>query len=374
MSGSGSGERTVLIAPDSFKGSLSPVAVAWAIADGWRRARPHDNVLLSPLADGGEGTLVSVEAAGGWDWHEVAATDPIDRPVRARWLRSSDGRRAVVELAEASGLSRLTPEERDPTGASTFGTGQVLRAVIDAGVEEVTIGIGGSATTDGGFGILEALGVRSDPERDGFLHLDQLGYLANIDVRVACDVTNPLLGARGAAATYGPQKGASPEQVNELDAHLERYADQLAAGVGRDERETPGAGAAGGVGFALLSIQDRFRSFALRPGVDLVMELTDFEAKLGQADIVITGEGRIDAQTAFGKTALGVAERASAAGVACVAVGGGVEAAGIDALARLGAVAVPVVERPQSVDEAMTAGTAPLERCGERIARLVSLW
>ena len=184
--------------------------MAWAIADGWRRARPHDNVLLSPLADGGEGTLVSVEAAGGWDWHEVAATDPIDRPVRARWLRSSDGRRAVVELAEASGLSRLTPEERDPTGASTFGTGQVLRAVIDSGVEEVTIGIGGSATTDGGFGILEALGVRSDPERDGFLHLDKLGYLANIDVRVACDVTNPLLGARGAAATYGPQKGATP--------------------------------------------------------------------------------------------------------------------------------------------------------------------
>ena len=240
VSGSGSGERTVLIAPDSFKGSLTPVAVAWAIADGWRRARPHDRVLLSPLADGGEGTLVSVEAAGGWDWHEVAATDPIDRPVRARWLRSSDGRRAVVELAEASGLSRLTPEERDPTGASTFGTGQVLRAVIDSGVEEVTIGIGGSATTDGGFGILEALGVRSDPERDGFLHLDQLGYLANIDVRVACDVTNPLLGARGAAATYGPQKGASPEQVSELDAHLERYADQLAEGVGRDERETPG--------------------------------------------------------------------------------------------------------------------------------------
>ena len=366
--------RTVLIAPDSFKGSLSPVAVAWAIADGWRRARPHDTVLLSPLADGGEGTLVSVEAAGGWEWHEVAATDPIDRPVRARWLRSSDGRRAVVELAEASGLSRLTPEERDPTGASTFGTGEVLRAVIDSGVEQVTIGIGGSATTDGGYGILEALGVRSDPERDGFLHLDQLGYLANVDLRVACDVTNPLLGSRGAAATYGPQKGASPEQVSELDAHLARYADQLAAAVGRDERETPGAGAAGGVGFALLSIQDRFRSFALRPGVDLVMELTDFEEKLGQADIVITGEGRIDAQTAFGKTALGVAERASAAGVACVAVGGGVEPAGIDALARLGAVAVPVVERPQSVEEAMTAGTAPLERCGERIARLVSLW
>jgi glycerate kinase len=250
----------------------------------------------------------------------------------------------------------------------------VLRAVIEAGVEEVTIGIGGSATTDGGFGILEALGVRRDPERDGYLHLDQLDYLGAVDVRVACDVTNPLLGERGAAATYGPQKGATPEQVVELDAHLDRYADQLAAGVGRDERDTPGAGAAGGVGFALLSIQDRFRSFALRPGVDLVMELTDFPGKLEQADLVVTGEGQVDAQTAFGKTALGVAQRASEAGVRCVAVGGGVEPAGIEALAALDAVVVPVVERPQTVAEAMAAGTAPVERCGERIARLVSLW
>jgi glycerate 2-kinase len=366
--------RTVLVAPDSFKGSLTAVTVAFALGDGWRRARPRDTVLLSPLADGGEGTLVAVEAAGGWEWHEVAATDPIDRPVRARWLRSTDGRRAVVELAEASGLSRLAPEERDPTGASTYGTGEVLRAVIESGVEQVTIGIGGSATTDGGFGILEALGVRRDPERDGYLHLDALDYLAGVDVRVACDVTNPLLGAAGAAATYGPQKGATPEQVDELDAHLSRYADQLADGVGRDERDTPGAGAAGGVGFALLSIQDRFRSFALQPGVDLVMDLTDFDGKLGQAELVITGEGRVDAQTAFGKTALGVAKRASAAGVPCVAVGGGVEPAGIDALAAVGAVVLPVVERPQTIEEAMAAGTAPLERCGERIARLVSLW
>jgi glycerate kinase len=366
--------RTVLIAPDSFKGSLTSVTVAYALADGWRRARPHDTVLLTPLADGGEGTLVAVEAAGGWEWHEVAATDPIDRPVRARWLRSTDGSRAVVELAEASGLSRLTPDERDPTGASTYGTGEVLRSVVEADVEEVTIGIGGSATTDGGFGILEALGVRRDPERDGYLHLDQLDYLGSVDVRVACDVTNPLLGERGAAATYGPQKGATPEQVVELDAHLARYADQLSAAVGRDERDTPGAGAAGGVGFALLSIQDCFRSFALRPGVDLVMELTDFAGKLGQADLVITGEGQVDEQTAFGKTALGVAQRAKAAGVACVAVGGGVEPAGIEALAGLGAVVVPVVERPQSVADAMAAGTAPLERCGERVARLVSLW
>jgi glycerate kinase len=365
---------TVLIAPDSFKGSLTSVEVARALGDGWLRARPDDTILLSPLADGGEGTLVAIEAAGGWTWQEVAATDPIGRPVVARWLRSSDGRRAVVELAEASGLSRLSPEEREPTGASTFGTGEVLREVIASGVDEVTIGIGGSATTDGGFGILEALGVsRGTGDRDGYLHLERLDGLGHVAVRVACDVTNPLLGPRGAAATYGPQKGATPDQVVDLDEHLDRYADQLATAAGRDERETPGAGAAGGVGFALLSIQDRFRSFALEPGVDLVMSLTDFDGKLARADLVITGEGRIDEQTAFGKTALGVAQRAIAAGVPCIAVGGGVEPSGIEALSGLGVAVVPVVERPQTVEEAMAAGVVPVERCGERMARLVSL-
>ncbi len=365
---------TVLIAPDSFKGSLTSVEVAGALATGWSRARPGDTVLLSPLADGGEGTLVAVAAAGGWEWQETPATDPIGRPITARWLRSTDGRRAVVELAEASGLSRLGADERDPAGATTYGTGEVLRAVIESGVEEITLGIGGSATTDGGFGILEALGVRrGDADRDGYLHLDALSFLDGVDVRVACDVTNPLLGERGAAATYGPQKGATPEQVAELDAHLARYADDLGAAVGRDERETPGAGAAGGVGFALLTVQDRFRSFALQPGIELVMELTDFAGKLASADLVITGEGRIDRQTAFGKTALGVAQRAHAAGKRCVAVGGGVEVEGIEALGALGVVVVPVVERPQTVEEAMAAGTAPLERCGERIGRLVSL-
>lgn len=365
---------TILIAPDSFKGSLTSVEVARALGDGWLRARPEDTILLSPLADGGEGTLVAIEAAGGWTWQAVAATDPIGRPVVARWLRSVDGRRAVVELAEASGLSRLAPGELDPTGASTYGTGEVLREVVASGVEEITIGIGGSATTDGGFGILEALGVsRDEADRDGYLHFDRLESLAGVAVRVACDVTNPLLGPRGAAATYGPQKGATPEQVVDLDAHLERYADQLAAATGRDERETAGAGAAGGVGFALLSIQDRCRAFALEPGIDLVMSLTDFEGKLARADLVITGEGRIDAQTAFGKTALGVAQRAVAAGVPCIAVGGGVEPDGIEALAGLGVAVVPVIERPQTVEQAMAAGVAPLERCGERIARMVSL-
>jgi glycerate kinase len=264
-------------------------------------------------------------------------------------------------MAEASGLSRVTATERDPIAATSVGTGELVGAAIDAGARHVTLGIGGSATTDGGRGLLDGL-------EDGARRLDAT------DLEVACDVSNPLLGPTGAAATYGPQKGATPDDVTALDARNAAWADELEALEGRRERETPGAGAAGGVGFALLAAQGRFRSFALRPGIDLVMEATDFPARLSRADLVITGEGRIDAQTGFGKTALGVAKRAAAAGVPCIGVGGGVEVDGIRALAEVGATAVPVVERPMSIEEAMAAGVEPLERCGERIARLVSTW
>ena len=353
--------RTILIAPDSFKGSITSVDVAHALADGWRRARPDDQILLCPLADGGEGTLAAIEAAGGWTWQRADVHDPLGRPIQARWLRSEDGERAVVEMAEASGLSRVALDERDAIAATSVGTGELVGAAIDAGVRQVILGIGGSATTDGGAGLLDGL-VTNGRRLDA------------IDLEVACDVSNPLLGPTGAAATYGPQKGASLDDVALLDARNAAWADALEAREGRRERETPGAGAAGGVGFALLAVQDRFRVFALRPGVELLMDATDFDAKLAQADLVITGEGRIDAQTGFGKTALGVARRAQAASVACIAVGGGVEIEGIDALAAVGAVAVPVVERPQSVEAAMAAGVAPIERCGERLARLSTLW
>jgi glycerate 2-kinase len=371
------GGLVVLIAPDSFKGSLTSVEVARALALGWARARPRDEILLAPLADGGEGTLVAIEAAGGWEWRDSAATDPIGRPIRAQWLRSFDGRRAVVELAAASGLSRLRPDELDPLGASTRGTGELLRAALDDGVREITLGIGGSATNDGGAGILEALGASMSPSRDDVeeVNLDRLDpRLAATHLQIACDVTNPLLGERGAAATYGPQKGATPADVTELDRRLARYGDALERATGRSERDTPGAGAAGGTGFGLLTLADRFASLALVPGIDVVMAAADFGGKLARANLVITGEGRIDEQTAFGKTALGVARRASAAGVPCIAVGGGVTPGGIDALRPLGAVVVPVVERPQTVEEAMAADPAPVERCGERIARLVGLF
>ncbi|HET7028370.1 MAG TPA: glycerate kinase [Candidatus Limnocylindrales bacterium] len=365
-------ELTILFAPDSFKGSLTSVDVARALAEGWSRARPSDRLELAPLADGGEGTLEAIAAAGGWKWQTAEVADPLGRRIRARWLRSIDGAAAVLEMAEASGLSRLHPNERDAMNATSLGTGQLVCAAVAAGIRHMMLGIGGSATTDGGSGLVEALGARFSD--DGDVDLSGLDRrLVSIALEVASDVTNPLLGPEGAAAVYGPQKGATPDVVELLNQRLREWAEAFERATGRGERDTPGAGAAGGVGFALLCLQDRFGSFGLRPGVDLVMEATGFDAKLADADLVITGEGRIDAQTAFGKTSLGVARRAREAGKPCIAVGGGVEPEGIEALALFGAVVVPVVERPQSIEEAMSAGSEPLVRCGARLAGLASL-
>ena len=364
----------ILIAPDSFKGSLTSVEVAQALAAGWRRVRPDDDIALAPLADGGEGTLATVQAAGGWHRRTARARDPLGRWIDAPWLCSTDGANAVVELAAASGLSRLRPDELDPEGALTCGTGDLLRAALDAGVRHVVMGIGGSATTDGGRGILEALGATVRwPDEAGAPTIDLQRLdprLGRVAFEVACDVTNPLLGARGAAATYGPQKGASAAQVRTLDARNASWADGLEAATGRAARELPGAGAAGGVGFALLCLAGRFAGFALRPGIDLVMETVGFHERLIGSDLVITGEGRIDAQTAFGKTALGVARRAQAAGVRCIAVGGGIEPAGVEALAAVGAQVVPVWEQAVPVAQAMAAGAAPLVECGARMAAM----
>ncbi len=376
----------VLIAPDAFKGSLDPTSVATALADGWRRARPLDEIRLVPLADGGEGTLEAIKAASR-DWIELPAhaRDPLGRPLRARFLRR--GATGVVELAAASGLSRVTSDEREPMLASTFGTGQVLAAAIGLGVRDIVLGLGGSATTDGGTGLLTALGARfldaqgrdllpgGGPLADlATVDLDGLApVLAEVRLTVASDVTNPLLGPTGAAATYGPQKGADHRQVNQLDANLAHYADVLEAATGHLLRDVPGAGAAGGTTAGLLAIADRFASFQIRPGVAVLMELTDFASALAEADLVLTGEGRVDAQTGFGKTAQGVALRAQAAGRPCICFGGGATPEGIAALAAVGSVTVPAVEQPMTLEQAIAAGPAPLVRAAERAARLVSL-
>ena len=375
----------VLVAPDSFKGSLSSVRVAEALGHGWRRARPGDSVRLAPLADGGEGTLEALLAAGGWTALPAHARDPLGRPISARFLRQ--GERGVVELAEASGLSRLRPDERDARAASTFGTGLVLAAAIGLGVRHVVLGVGGSATTDGGSGLLTALGARfldstgADlPPGGGALadlaEVDLSGLspvLSEVALTVASDVTNPLLGELGAAAVYAPQKGAHEAQVAALDRALARYADLLEVAAGRRVRDEPGAGAAGGTTFGLLAIADRFASFQVRAGVDVVMELTGFDDGLATSDLVLTGEGRIDAQTAHGKTVLGVARRAFQARTPCVAFGGGVTPDGIRALHGLGVVAVPIADGVMTPEEQIAAATAPVERAAERVGRLVGL-
>jgi glycerate kinase len=364
----------ILVAPDSFKGSFSAVEVARALASGWSRERPRDALELAPLADGGEGTLEAIAAAGGWAWQSAEVADPLRRPVRARWLLSDDGRTAALEMAEASGLWRVAPGERDPVAASTHGTGELVAAAARTGLTRMILGIGGSATTDGGRGFIEALGGRWGADGSGPVDLTGVpATLRSIRLEVACDVSNPLLGPTGAAAIYGPQKGATPRLVQQLDEANRRWADRLDVGAVRSERETPGAGAAGGLGYALLSLQDRFGGFALRPGVELVMEATAFDDKLTATDVVLTGEGRIDESTAFGKTALGVARRAQAAGVPCVAFGGGVTRDGADALRSISAVAVPVIEAPMAVEDAIALGVAPIEAAGARVAALVSV-
>jgi glycerate kinase len=379
------GRLRVLFAPDSFKGSLSSVEVARSLAEGWARARPDDDLNLAPLADGGEGTLAAIAETGGWEWQECPAQDPLGRPLTARWLLSADGTRAAVELAEASGLSRLPDgEPRSPLAASTVGTGEVLMAVLEAGVRHVLLGVGGSATTDGGSGLLHALGVWYRGTAGGRLpgpipdlaavDLSSLDpRLRELELRVACDVTNPLLGEQGAAATYAPQKGAWPEDVAALEAWLAHYADLLEEAAGTRARDIPGAGAAGGTSFGLLCLAPRMRSFELVAGIDVVMQETGFDERLATADLVVTGEGRIDDQTAYGKTALGVARRAAAAGVPCLAVGGGVTPEGAAALAEVGTLAVPVLDRPMSLEDAMSQAGPLAAAAGQRLALIVEL-
>jgi glycerate kinase len=360
--------------------------VATALRDGWQRARPTDEIRLIPLADGGEGTLEAIKATGT-EWAELPAhaRDPLGNPMRAAFLMRGD--EAVVELAAASGLSRVPIEDRDPMAASTFGTGLVLAVAVGLGARRIVLGLGGSATTDGGAGLLVALGARLFDANGDDLEFgggalrdvaqvdltDIAPVLAEVSLTIASDVSNPLLGEHGAAAVYGPQKGADELQVRQLDANLAHYADLLEAQCGRAVRDVPGAGAAGGTTAGMLAIADRFASFDIRPGVELLMELTGFDAALAESDLVLTGEGRVDGQTAFGKTAAGVARRARDSSKKCICICGGATPEGIAALAALGAITLPTTDRPMTLEEAIAGGRDPLARAAERAARLISL-
>ena len=381
---------TVVIAPDSFGGALDSVGVAAAIAAGWARVRPDDELLRRPMADGGEGTLAAVADALGdaAERRSVDTTDALGRPIAADWLLLDEGRGAFVEMAAASGLARLAPEERTPANAriaTTRGTGDLVRAALDAGVERITIGLGGSATTDGGSGLLRQLGldlVDADGEElvggggalanigpaSGAAHLDE--RLGRTQIVVASDVTNPLCGTRGAAATYGPQKGADESAVADLDRALAGWGNFIERTTGRLVADLPGSGAAGGTTAGLLG----FTGATVRPGVEVVAELVGLADALDHADLVITGEGRADEQTLQGKTAMGIATLARPRGtpvaLLCGGLGPGAEA--LDAATAL-SVVQPILDRPMDLDAAMADTERLLIAAAGRLARSVGI-
>ncbi|WP_426139816.1 glycerate kinase [Pseudomonas sp. DWP3-1-2] len=322
----------IVIAPDSFKDSLSAQGVADAIASGLAEVWPDAELIKCPMADGGEGTIEAVLAACDGELMTAPVSGPLGEPVQAHWGWLASSRTAIIEMAMASGLQLLTLDQRDARITSTRGTGELILAALDAGATRVILAIGGSATNDAGSGMLSALGARflnvdGLPVAPGGLalahvaHVDLLNLdarLADVQFEVAADVDNPLCGPHGASHVFGPQKGASPEQVVQLDAALGHFADHCAQVLGRDWRDEPGCGAAGGMGFAAKACLKA----SFRPGVEVVADLTGLDRVLQGADLVITGEGRFDAQTLRGKTPFGVARIARRAGVPVIVLAG----------------------------------------------------
>lgn len=371
----------IVIAPDSFKGSAPAQVVARALAAGWQREWPETHIDQVPVADGGEGTVdVMVHATGG-RFVETVVTGPLGRPVPARFGLLGDGKTAVIEMAAASGLPLVPPEARDPRRTTTRGTGELIRAALDAGARRVIVGIGGSATNDGGAGMAQALGVRFldaegrelAPGGAALRRLERID-VSGLDPRieeaefvVACDVDNPLYGPRGASYVFGPQKGATPAMAAELDEALAHYADVLRRDLGVDVAQVPGAGAAGGLGAGLLA----FCRARLRPGAGIVLETVGLERYVRAADLVITGEGRLDGQSARGKAPVAVARLAKRWGKPVIAVAGAL-ADDADALVDVGVDAMmAITPGPMPVEEAMARTEELLEVCGRRLARLV---
>ena len=372
----------VLVAPQAFKGSLDAVDVAAAIARGLRRVWPDAIIDELPLADGGEGTVRALVRATGGALHIARVHDPLGREIDAEWGTLGDGKTAVVEMAAASGLPLLRDDERDPLLTSTRGTGELILEAAASGAHRIVIGIGGSATNDGGSGMARALGYRFlDKEgRDlpeGGAALARLHHLEGQTdprlvrpaIEVACDVRNPLLGDLGASAVYGPQKGATPATVRELDGALARFADVVEAFVGRAVRDVPGAGAAGGLGAGLLAFLDA----RLRSGADIVLEAARFADRASKADLVVTGEGRVDAQSAYGKLTQAVTEAARRAKVPVAAIAGGT-ATGYEALFAAGLDALELItDRPMPLAEAMAQAATLVEGAAERLARSIEV-
>jgi glycerate 2-kinase len=370
----------IVVAPDKFKGSLTSAKAARAIAEGWRSVygRNGCSTILVPMADGGDGTI-DVLVANGYRRITCTAMDAMGHDVDAAF--ALDGTTAIVEMAAASGLGRIRERDRDPSRASSAGTGQLIVAALDSGASTIVVGLGGSATNDGGSGLLRALGVRFYDENGNDLTPggSALSRLSRIDVEgldprvahtqfvAATDVIHGLTGPYGASIVFGPQKGATPEEVRMLDAALDRFADVTAALIGRDLRDEPGTGAAGGAGFALLA----FLGAQVRRGAELIGELCGLPAALETATLCLTGEGSIDAQTLGGKTVLGVASLARLARVPTIAFGGRVTPAAELALRARGVTCVPIVDGPCTLDDARKESRELLKRAAIRTAALM---
>jgi glycerate kinase len=370
----------VVIAPQGFKGNLSALQVSQAIDKGIRRAFPDVVTSLVPMADGGEGTTQALVDALGGSLISAAVTGPMGERVVAHWGFLSDSVTAVIEMAAASGLGLVPPEKRNPELATTYGTGELIRHALEKGCRRFIVGIGGSATNDGGAGMAQALGARlldaggrpiafggaalADLERIDTMALDQ--RLADCDILLACDVDNPLCGPKGASCVYGPQKGASREMVARLDSALAHYAGVIERDLGIDIRDVPGAGAAGGLGAGLMV----FLKARLQPGVEVIIQATGLVERLKDASLVFTGEGRIDSQTACGKTAVGVARKAKEFGLPVIAIAAEI-GAGYQVVYEQGIDAVfSIAPGPISFSQSLSEAEALTGDVAERAMRL----
>ena len=373
----------IVIAPQAFKQSISARAAAIAVRDGVKRAVPDAETILIPVADGGDGTLAALIDTTGGKYFSDGVTGPLGDTVSAQWGVMGDGETAVIEMALASGLALIPDHRRDPRTATTYGTGQLMAAALDAGYTRIIVGLGGSATNDGGAGMASALGVRFldaagdvlPPGGAALANLNSIDVsrvhpgLAGATIIGATDVTNPLCGETGASAIFGPQKGANPEMVRELDGCLSNLAGVIRSELGINVLDASGAGAAGGLGAGLMA----FANCELRSGIDMVCDALDFDRHAQDADLVITGEGRADRSTAFDKAPVGIARRSRAFGVPTLLLSGSL-GEGYDLLYQHGIDAiVPIAEEPATLAFSLNNGAELLERAAERALRLYNL-
>ncbi|MDN3362963.1 glycerate kinase [Priestia megaterium] len=373
----------IVIAPDSFKESLTALHVCEAVEKGIRTHFPDAEISKVPMADGGEGTVQSLVDATGGQIIQAKVTGPLDKEVEAFYGILGDGKTAVIEMAAASGLHHVPMDERNPLITTTRGTGELILKALDHKVKHIIIGIGGSATNDGGAGMAKALGAKlidanGAEIKEGGGSLNQLAAidltnldsrLAEVKVEVACDVDNPLTGETGASAVFGPQKGATPDMVKQLDRNLAHYAAVIEKEMDIHIQNVPGAGAAGGLGGGLLA----FLFAELKPGVDIVIKATQLESYIKNADLVITGEGRIDGQTIYGKTPIGVAKTAKKHSVPVIAIAGSI-GTGSEAVYEHGISALfSVVPGAVDLSEALEKASENIERTAKNVASVIRL-